>query len=959
MKLKLSLLLSFIFLSQLSFSQQVKVALLGDYGAAALGPSFEINEAAVADLVKSWDVANNPLDAILTVGDNNYQDGLQMDIETNIGQFYGKYIEGHPDFPGGNNRFFPAIGNHDYGTSDCNLPGDPSPHLNYFNLPGNELYYDHVIGNVHFFILDSDCHQPDGNSIFSQQADWLEAAMTNSNAPWKIVYFHHAPYTSGPSDEGTGTLRWDFKDWGATAVIGGHYHYYERLEIDGLPYFVNGSGGNSLHTLNPPIEGSQLLYNEKHGAMQMTFSTTEANFKFINVDDQTIDDYTITIDNDCENQGGDSDGDGVCDNQDCQPNNPNFPTLAGTSCDDENENTENDIIQPDGCTCEGTPIIQNGNCNDIDGFTKLGEFNHHGYFLAEDNAAGWENAQSQCLALDGYLVSIENQVEKDFIDPFISGVGNNRVVYIGLSKNQNDDFVWTSDGSVFNENNYDASPWEGGSISSSGSFTTLRKWNPTANVNWGAEGGNAYRRFILEKTCSTNDCGNQGGDSDGDGVCDNQDCQPNNPNSPTVPGTNCDDENENTENDIIQPDGCTCEGTPIIQNGNCNDIDGFTKLGEFNNHGYFLAENNAAGWGNAQSQCLALDGYLVSIENQAEKDFIDPFISGVGNNRVVYIGLSKNQNDDFIWTSDGSIFNENNYDASPWEGGSIPSSGNFTTLRKWNPTANVNWGAEGGNAYRRFILEKTCSTNDCENQGGDSDGDGVCDNQDCQPNNPNFPATPGASCDDENENTENDVIQSDGCTCEGTPILSNTPCDEVTIIPSSNSLTIENINVPIAIVKIYDSNWSLIFVCNNNCPSTITETNLSSGIYHIEYHFFDATWGNICSEIIDITLPGNLINLDSGNFFLNNTFTKKENEIIIYPNPASDILSVKYTPNNNSPLSIQILDSTGKVIIKTPIYFNDESILEIPIHDLHTGLFFLILENKNGIVEVNRFIKKD
>ncbi len=956
MKLKLPLSLSFIFLFHLSFSQQVKVALIGDFGAAALGPTYEINEGAVADLVKSWDEPNNQLDAILTVGDNNYPDGLQVDIETNVGQFYGGYIDGHPDFLGGDNRFIPAIGNHDYGTSDCNLPGTPEPHLNYYNLPGNELYFDYVIGNVHFFVLDSDCHQPAGASVFSEQADWLEATMTNSTAPWKIVYFHHAPYTSGPDNDGIGTLRWDFKDWGATAVIGGHYHYYERLEIDGLAYFVNGSGGTDLHVLNPQIPGSQLLYNEKHGAMQMTFSATEANFKFINIDDQTIDDYTITIDGDCENQGGDSDGDGVCDDQDCQPNNPNLPTSAGTSCDDENENTENDVIQADGCTCEGT-LIQNNDCNEIDGFVKLGEFNNHGYFLADNNAAGWQNAQDQCLALDGYLVSLENQMEKDFIDPFISGEGDGRVFYIGLNRNQDEDFIWTSDGSLFNENNYNASPWEGGSIPPSGNFTTLRKWNPTANVNWGTEGGNAYRRFILEKTCSTDDCSTQGGDSDGDGICDNQDCEPNNPNFPTLPGTSCDDENEDTENDVIQADGCTCAGTPIIQNGDCNEIDGFVKLGEFNNHGYFLADNNAAGWQNAQDQCLALDGYLVSIENQAEKDFIDPFIPGEGDDKVFYIGLNRNQDEDFVWTSDGSFFNENNYNASPWEGGSIPPSGNFTTLRKWNPTANVNWGTEGGNAYRRFILEKICSTDDCSTQGGDSDGDGICDNQDCEPNNPNFPTLPGTSCDDENEDTENDVIQADGCTCEGTPILSNSPCDEVTITSSSNSLTIENINVPIAIVKIYDSSWSLIFECNNNCPSTITETNLSSGVYHIEFHFFDATWGNICSQVIDVSLPENFVGLNLNNISIekNNTLT---NEIIIYPNPADDILFVKNIAKNNAPLSIQILDSTGKVIRRTAIHFSDESVVEIPVHDLHTGLFFLILENKNGIMEVKRFIKK-
>ena len=56
----------------------------------------------------------------------------------------------------------------------------------------------------------------------------------------------------------------------------------------------------------------------------------------------------------------------------------------------------------------------------------------------------------------------------------------------------------------------------------------------------------------------------------------------------------------------------------------------------------------------------------------------------------------------------------------------------------------------------------------CVGQGGDSDGDGVCNNQDCAPFDANFPKTPGTACNDGNPNTVNDVIQADGCTCAGT-----------------------------------------------------------------------------------------------------------------------------------------------------------------------------------------------
>ena len=54
------------------------------------------------------------------------------------------------------NSFLPSLGNHDWGTPNA------QPYLDYFALPGNERYYDHVQGPVHFFIVDSDPNEPDG-----------------------------------------------------------------------------------------------------------------------------------------------------------------------------------------------------------------------------------------------------------------------------------------------------------------------------------------------------------------------------------------------------------------------------------------------------------------------------------------------------------------------------------------------------------------------------------------------------------------------------------------------------------------------------------------------------------------------------------------------------------------------------------------------------------------------------
>ncbi len=65
-----------------------------------------------------------------------------------------------------------------------------------------------------------------------------------------------------------------------------------------------------------------------------------------------------------------------------------------------------------------------------------------------------------------------------------------------------------------------------------------------------------------------------------------------------------------------------------------------------------------------------------------------------------------------------------------------------------------------------------CLSDPCTAFGGDADNDGFCANVDCNDNDfyQGAPQTPGTACDDGNIATENDVIQSDNCTCSGTLI---------------------------------------------------------------------------------------------------------------------------------------------------------------------------------------------
>ena len=256
----------------------VQFAVIGDYGDASQA------EADVAALIDSWNV-----DFILTLGDNNYNDGEATTIDANIGQFYHAYITPYTGSYGAGaatNRFFPALGNHDWNT------GSIQPYLDYFTLPGNERYYTVTQGPVQIFVIDSDWHEPDGRTATSTQAQWLQTQLAASTAAWKLVAMHHPPYSSSSVHGSDETMQWPYAEWGATAVLAGHDHTYERLWAEGIPYFVNGLGGRSIYGMGTPVPQSVFRYNDDYGAMRVFASDFCINYAFYNRAGELIDNYS-------------------------------------------------------------------------------------------------------------------------------------------------------------------------------------------------------------------------------------------------------------------------------------------------------------------------------------------------------------------------------------------------------------------------------------------------------------------------------------------------------------------------------------------------------------------------------------------------------------------------------------------------------------------------------------------
>ena len=277
----------------------IRFAAFGDYG------TDNSSELAVSILVNGFDP-----DLIVTTGDNAYGSAPIDDL---VGKYYADYIGDYTGaFGAGSpiNRFFPSLGNHEYHDDSAGLNDGIDIYLDYFTLPGvgtntsgNERYYDFVQGPVHFFAVNSNSEEPDGRGGTSTQAQWLQTQLALSQSPWKIVYFHHSPYSSSSGHGSSSARQWDFEDWGATAVLSGHDHLYERIvrndnsDAFDLPYFITGLGGRTgLHDfLDPPVEGSRVRYNAAHGALIVDATDSNLTFAFHSVVNggTQIDSYVI------------------------------------------------------------------------------------------------------------------------------------------------------------------------------------------------------------------------------------------------------------------------------------------------------------------------------------------------------------------------------------------------------------------------------------------------------------------------------------------------------------------------------------------------------------------------------------------------------------------------------------------------------------------------------------------
>ncbi len=144
----------------------------------------------------------------------------------------------------------PVPGNHEYNGTG------PLWYFYYFDRPYGTPWFAMTYGNTRLVGLDTDLSLAPG----SPQQEWLLEELTSAawaNATWRIVVFHHPPFTAtaGHSDNPTvvSQLVPLLESYGADIAFQGHSHAYERYRHNGVHYIVTGGGGGPLYDLVPDV----------------------------------------------------------------------------------------------------------------------------------------------------------------------------------------------------------------------------------------------------------------------------------------------------------------------------------------------------------------------------------------------------------------------------------------------------------------------------------------------------------------------------------------------------------------------------------------------------------------------------------------------------------------------------------------------------------------------------------
>ncbi len=211
-------------------ADRVRLGVLGDNGSGGR------NAMAIgAQMARTYGDA--PYGVVLLLGDISYYGSIEDRWNDVFVEPYGPLIDAGV-------KWELAIGNHEIEEERSEYAQQEiEAQLRRFGKPGT--YYLAQHGPADIFVLDSSTPLILGETG-PEQIAWLERALADSTARWKLAMVHHPLYSSGRHGsnlEVRDALEPLFIEGGVDLVLTGHDHHYERTTPqDGVTYVVSGGG---------------------------------------------------------------------------------------------------------------------------------------------------------------------------------------------------------------------------------------------------------------------------------------------------------------------------------------------------------------------------------------------------------------------------------------------------------------------------------------------------------------------------------------------------------------------------------------------------------------------------------------------------------------------------------------------------------------------------------------------
>ncbi len=222
---------------------------------------------------------------VAAVGDLAYDSGTTTEFKNCYDPTWGRFKA----------RTRPVPGNHEYYTNAA------IPYFNYFGAqagPPGKGYYSYNLGTWHIVALNSEIDVRAG----SEQERWLRADLAQNRAECILAYWHRPRFSSGVNGSDVAyTALWQaLYDYGATIVLSGHDHDYERFAPQtpfgladaayGVRQFVVGTGGESHTAFRERAANSEVFNDKTFGVLRLTLYAKSYEWQFIPVAGQTFSD---------------------------------------------------------------------------------------------------------------------------------------------------------------------------------------------------------------------------------------------------------------------------------------------------------------------------------------------------------------------------------------------------------------------------------------------------------------------------------------------------------------------------------------------------------------------------------------------------------------------------------------------------------------------------------------------